>query len=93
MKFTHFLVLFLILFAIICGVHGCYNLFRTNKTKAKNALIHRNMTPINVGGYGYFMCDGEYYSTKFTAKNIEGGIVSGAICQKLFFKGTTMVTD
>lgn len=63
----------------------------TDETGARHALRSAGLHPTEVGGYGWFGCDSksDFFSTKFTAMNPEGELVSGVVCSG-FFKGKTI---
>jgi hypothetical protein len=67
----------------------------TNKNGATDALLDAGYHPIKVGGYSFFGCSEEdFYSTRFKAYSSDSTrIVSGQVCEGLFFKGKTIRID
>jgi hypothetical protein len=66
----------------------------TDETGATKALKDAGLTPVKVGGYAWLSCGSkdDVYATKFTAKNIKGETVTGAVCSGVF-KGKTVRFD
>ncbi len=58
---------------------------------ANKALQDSMITPSEVGGVSWFACGtGDWYATKFIGKNAQGRPVTGAVCEGLFLKGSTV---
>lgn len=53
----------------------------TEEERSEEALRQLGYTPIRVGGYGWFGCDGDaIYITRFRAVNMAGAEVEGVVC-------------
>jgi len=57
----------------------------TDVEGATRTIASAGYTPVSVGGYSALGCGkGDIWATKFTAKNTQGGMLSGAVCKTLF---------
>jgi hypothetical protein len=74
--------------AVLVALAGC-----TDEKGATKALHDAGLKPLSVGGYAWFYCaggrGGDAFATKFTAKNVRGETVTGAVCYG-YFRGTTI---
>lgn len=78
----------LIAVALIAALSGC-----TDSASATKALQVAGYSNIKITGYDWFACGrDDSYSTGFTAISPSGIEVDGAVCQGLFFKGSTIRT-
>jgi hypothetical protein len=78
----------LILGAALLAATGC-----TDATTATRALENQGLTPVEVGGYAWLSCGkDDAFRTKFTATNVKGQTVTGAVCSG-WFKGATIRFD
>jgi hypothetical protein len=60
---------------------------------AGETLRNTGLTPVEVGGYGWFDCgQGDVFATRFTATNAEGREVQGTVCKGIL-KGSTVRFD
>jgi hypothetical protein len=60
---------------------------------ARRALEAQNLEPLQVGGYSWLMCGkGDQFATRFTARNLAGKVVTGAVCSG-WSKGATIRFD
>jgi hypothetical protein len=67
----------LLVLCLLALAPGCF----TDEDKSRDALVKSGYTDIQVGGYAWWTCGDDYtYETKFTAKNPQGMVVSGAVC-------------
>lgn len=66
----------------------------TDKDGATRALREAGLTPVQVGGHGWFACDGksDTFATRFTAINAQGATVTGTVCSG-WLKGKTIRYD
>lgn len=68
----------------------------TDEQGATKALREAGLKPVSVGGYALFSCasgkDGDTFATKFTATNVNGQTVTGAVCSG-WLKGKTIRFD
>lgn len=65
---------------------GCYN-----SNDAQKALQSEGLTQVQVTGHAWFACaDDDFYATSFTAINVHGKQVSGAVCSGFIFKNSTI---
>lgn len=63
----------------------------TNHKETTRVLTNMGFTDIKTGGYAWFDCSkGDWYHTKFQAKNNQGQIVEGVVCSGLIFKSSTV---
>lgn len=62
----------------------------TDPVAARRALDSAGFTDIQIGGYAIQMCGrDDTYATRFTARNIHGKVVTGAVCSG-WAKGATV---
>ena len=62
----------------------------TNGNGAKRLLESQGYEHVTITGYRWFGCgEGDWYHTGFEAVGPKGDIVSGVVCEGLFFKGAT----
>lgn len=62
----------------------------TNVDASINAIESAGLEPVKVGGFSWFTCsDSDNFSTRFTAKNPQGKLVSGTVCCGIL-KGCTI---
>ena len=72
-----------ILFAIL--IAGC-----TNPSNAIRILEIEGATDIKIEGFCFYCCgDRDWFHTEFSAKK-NGRYISGAVCEGLFFKASTI---
>lgn len=72
----------------LLALAGC-----TDPNVARRALEQAGLTDIEIGGYAAFSCaESDMFATKFTATNIRGLRVSGAVCSAPL-KGATVRYD
>ena len=67
--------------AVLVALAGC-----TDEKGATKALHEAGLKPVSVGGHAWFYCavgrgSGDAFATKFTAKNVRGETVTGAVCE------------
>ncbi|MCD8496809.1 MAG: hypothetical protein LRZ85_01220 [Alphaproteobacteria bacterium] len=65
-------------------------------SEAAQLLKSKGFTPVEVGGYGWSDCGYGYnglYATHFTAKDLVGETVTGAVCKGLIFGGSSLTID
>lgn len=75
---------FIFVIAVLTMITGC-----SDQKTAKKTLENSRYTDIELGGYSFFGCSKEdTFSTKFTATNPNGVIVSGVVCSGWFKGGT-----
>jgi hypothetical protein len=73
---------------VVLLLSGC-----TDEEGATEAIKDMGLTPIAVGGYGWFDCsEDDQFATKFTARNAQGRNVAGTVCSG-WFKGKTVRLD
>lgn len=64
----------------------------TDSDRAIRAAKSMGFTDVKPGGYGWFRCGDDTFSTSFTAKDAHGEPVSGVVCSG-WLKGATVRTD
>jgi len=75
----------ILLIAVTILVVGC-----TDTKGTTEALKDEGLTPVKVGGYGFFACSEEdFFATKFIATRANGRTVDGVVCKGIF-KGKTI---
>ena len=63
----------------------------TDEGGATKTLTDAGLTPVEVGGYGWFNGGaGDLYKTEFNAVNQNGTTVKGVVTHGLLFKGSTI---
>ena len=72
----------ILMIAALVALAGC-----TDEKGATKALHDVGLKPVSVGGYAWFYCavgrggSTDSFATKFTAKNVRGETVTGAVCE------------
>ena len=71
----------ILMIAALIALVGC-----TDEKGATKALHEAGLKPVSVGGHAWFYCavgrgSGDAFATKFTAKNVRGETVTGAVCE------------
>lgn len=66
----------------------------TNETSAKRVLEANGFTKIEFTGYRFFMCGhDDWFHTGFKAMHYAQQPITGAVCEGLIFKGSTLRFD
>lgn len=75
----------------------CMCLFIISCTNSENAfkfLSNEGYTEIEMTGYKWFSCSNDdCFRTGFKARNMNGKVVEGTVCEGLVFKGKTLRFD
>jgi hypothetical protein len=69
----------ILMIAALVALAGC-----TDEKGATKALREAGLKPVSVGGHAWFYCairPPDAFATKFTAKNVRGETVTGAVCE------------
>ena len=63
----------------------------SDKEGAEKTIKHYGFKPIKVGGYAFFSGgQGDFFTTKFKAIDINGDTIEGVVTKGLIFKGSTV---
>lgn len=63
----------------------------TNEMSMKNLLENEGYTEIEFTGYSWFSCgESDFYHSGFRAKNKNGKIIEGTVCEGFLFKDKTI---
>ena len=80
----------LLICTLLLGLSSCM----TSPEDANKALRALGFTDVQYTGYSFFSCGkGDWYHTGFTARNVNGELVSGTVCSGLLFKQSTVRFD
>lgn len=75
-----FVGLIIVLVLVVPSLGGC-----SKPNETKTFLEKQGYTEIETGGYRWFSCGRDYqYRTEFKAKNTNGQIITGCVCEGIF---------
>jgi hypothetical protein len=84
--FMWLLVIVGLLVALFSATNGC-----TAPDRTKRTLLKAGFTDVDVGGHAWFDCgEDDVFATEFTATNVNGQRVSGAVCCGFIAKNCTI---
>jgi len=79
----------ILIFLCLIFVYGC-----TDASKTRSVLASQGFKEVNITGYNFMACSkDDFYHTGFDAISPSGQRVSGTVCERLFFKGSTIRFD